>query len=70
MVHGCSGMWEDNKPPSKEPIRKHSSGGLAICLSACEDNQTASDSSVRMFWIFILAMQCGWIFMEGFDQTT
>ncbi|KAK7368810.1 hypothetical protein VNO80_10840 [Phaseolus coccineus] len=41
-----SGMWEDNKPPSKEPIRKHSSGGLAICLSACEDNQTASDSSV------------------------
>ncbi|KOM27703.1 hypothetical protein LR48_Vigan452s000200 [Vigna angularis] len=43
-----SGIWEDNKPPSKEPIRKHSSGGLAICLSACEDNQTACDSSVRM----------------------
>ncbi|BAT73951.1 Metacaspase-2 protein [Vigna angularis] len=41
-----SGIWEDNKPPSKEPIRKHSSGGLAICLSACEDNQTACDSSV------------------------
>ncbi|CAJ1936065.1 unnamed protein product [Sphenostylis stenocarpa] len=41
-----SGIWEDNKPPSKEPIRKHTSGGLAICLSACEDNQTASDSAV------------------------
>lgn len=47
-MHCCSGIWEDNKPPSKEPIRKHSSGGLAICLSACEDNQTACDSSVRM----------------------
>ncbi|XP_020222153.1 metacaspase-1 isoform X1 [Cajanus cajan] len=40
------GIWEDNKPPSKEPIRKHTSGGLAICLSACEDNQTAADSAV------------------------
>ncbi|XP_027348656.1 metacaspase-1-like [Abrus precatorius] len=41
-----SGMWEDNKPPSKEPIRKHTSGGLAISLSACEDSQTAADSAV------------------------
>ncbi|KAK7319437.1 hypothetical protein RJT34_04158 [Clitoria ternatea] len=41
-----SGIWEDNKPPSKEPIRKHTSGGLAICLSACEDSQTAADSTV------------------------
>ncbi|KAL2615422.1 hypothetical protein AAZV13_08G065600 [Glycine max] len=40
-----SGIWEDNKPPSKEPIRKHTSGGMAICLSACEDSQTAADSS-------------------------
>ncbi|KAK7401158.1 hypothetical protein VNO78_12477 [Psophocarpus tetragonolobus] len=41
-----SGIWEDNKPPSKEPIRKHTNGGLAICLSACEDSQTAADSAV------------------------
>ncbi|XP_061364696.1 metacaspase-1-like [Gastrolobium bilobum] len=40
------GIWEDNKPPSKEPIRKHTSGGVAICLSACEDSQTAADSTV------------------------
>lgn len=41
-----SGIWEDNKPPSKEPIRKHTSGGLAISISACEDSQTAADSAV------------------------
>ncbi|KAJ1402232.1 Caspase-like domain superfamily [Sesbania bispinosa] len=41
-----NGIWEDNKPPSKEPMRKHTSGGLAICLSACEDSQTATDSAV------------------------
>ncbi|KAE9597070.1 hypothetical protein Lal_00007440 [Lupinus albus] len=41
-----SGTWEDNKPPSKEPMRKHTSGGVAICLSACEDNQIAADTKV------------------------
>ncbi|MED6185270.1 hypothetical protein PIB30_055447 [Stylosanthes scabra] len=39
-------IWEDNKPPSKEPMRKHTSGGVAICLSACEDSQSANDSTV------------------------
>ncbi|KAK7252307.1 hypothetical protein RIF29_36156 [Crotalaria pallida] len=41
-----SGTWEDNKPPSKEPMRKHTSGGVAICLSACEDSQIATDTKV------------------------
>lgn len=35
------GIWEDNKPPSRESIRKHTNGGLAalvICLGVCEDS--------------------------------
>lgn len=40
-----SWRWEDNKPShSKEHPMKHTSGGLAICLSACEDSQMAGDS--------------------------
>ncbi|XP_006494338.2 metacaspase-1-like isoform X2 [Citrus sinensis] len=35
--------WEDNRPPSG--ARKATDGGLAICLSACQDNQLASDTS-------------------------
>lgn len=37
--------WKDNKPPAKEPSRKHPSGGKAICISACEDHQMAADTS-------------------------
>ncbi|KAK7328143.1 hypothetical protein VNO77_22239 [Canavalia gladiata] len=37
--------WEDNRPTSKEPLIKHTSGGLAICLSACGDNQMAIDTA-------------------------
>ncbi|KAJ1434932.1 Caspase-like domain superfamily [Sesbania bispinosa] len=37
--------WVDNKPPSKEPIVKDTSGGLVICLSACEDNQMAAETA-------------------------
>ncbi|KAJ8754809.1 hypothetical protein K2173_012733 [Erythroxylum novogranatense] len=35
--------WDDNKPPSG--VRKHSNGGLAISISACEDNQVALDTT-------------------------
>ncbi|KAI4299101.1 hypothetical protein L6164_032592 [Bauhinia variegata] len=40
-----NGIWENDSPPAKEPMRKHTSGGLAICLSACGDNQMASDTT-------------------------
>jgi len=60
-LYACSGIWEDNKPPSKEPIRKHTSGGMAICLSACEDSQTAADSSVRIkLWSFFSLTCTSW----------
>ncbi|KAG6711077.1 hypothetical protein I3842_05G035900 [Carya illinoinensis] len=36
-------IWIDNKPPSKAD--KSTSGGLAICLSACGDDEMASDTS-------------------------
>ncbi|KAF5444184.1 hypothetical protein F2P56_036680 [Juglans regia] len=35
--------WKDNKPPSK--AEKGTSGGLAICLSACGDDQMAADTN-------------------------
>ncbi|CAL1402714.1 unnamed protein product [Linum trigynum] len=35
--------WEDNHPPSG--VRKHTDGGLAICISACEDSELAVDTS-------------------------
>ncbi|KAJ8754813.1 hypothetical protein K2173_012737 [Erythroxylum novogranatense] len=35
--------WDDNKPPSC--VRKHSNGGLAISISACEDYQVALDTT-------------------------
>ncbi|KAI4296372.1 hypothetical protein L6164_036335 [Bauhinia variegata] len=37
--------WEDHTLPAKEPMRKHTSGGLAICLSACLDTQMANDTA-------------------------
>ncbi|GLT64723.1 hypothetical protein SLA2020_371980 [Shorea laevis] len=46
LVHVYSrhrGQWEDNRPPSG--VDKGTSGGLAICISACEDDQLASDTS-------------------------
>ena len=39
--------WEDNSAPSK--ARKSTSGGIAICLSACEDDKMAADTTVRKF---------------------
>ncbi|KAK7246745.1 hypothetical protein RIF29_41615 [Crotalaria pallida] len=33
--------WENGKPFT---VRKHTMGGLAICLSACEDSQVATDT--------------------------
>ncbi|KAK6241350.1 hypothetical protein SCA6_006739 [Theobroma cacao] len=35
--------WEDNSPPSG--VRKQTSGGKAYCISACEDDQVAADTS-------------------------
>jgi len=35
----------DNRPPSG--AYKGTSGGLAICLSACADEDLAADTSVR-----------------------
>ncbi|XP_024019883.1 metacaspase-2 [Morus notabilis] len=37
-------QWKDNSPPSG--ASKSTSGGLAICLSACEDHQLAADTTV------------------------
>ncbi|XVE49537.1 hypothetical protein DITRI_Ditri01bG0090600 [Diplodiscus trichospermus] len=37
--------WIDNRPPSG--ARKQTSGGKAYCISACEDDQVAADTSVR-----------------------
>ncbi|GMI74668.1 hypothetical protein HRI_001136100 [Hibiscus trionum] len=34
--------WEDNSPPSG--VYKGTNGGLAICISACVDNQDAADT--------------------------
>ncbi|KAF2294089.1 hypothetical protein GH714_007433 [Hevea brasiliensis] len=35
--------WEDNSPPNG--TRKHTNGGLAISICACEDNQMAADTT-------------------------
>ena len=48
MLEVCSGTWEEDKSPAKEPMRKHTSGRLAIYFSACEDSQIAGDTSVRI----------------------
>eukprot|EP00257_Ricinus_communis_P025921 XP_025013335.1 metacaspase-1 [Ricinus communis] len=36
-------QWQDNSPPNG--TRKHTNGGLAISIGACEDNQMAADTS-------------------------
>ncbi|KAH7511274.1 hypothetical protein FEM48_ZijujUnG0028800 [Ziziphus jujuba var. spinosa] len=36
-------MWVDNRPPSG--VDKGTGGGLAICISACNDDKLASDTS-------------------------
>lgn len=46
------GKWEDNNPPSG--AYKDTSGGKAICFSACEDYQLAADTSVSCF-LFLLS---------------
>uniref|UniRef100_A0A6N2MV95 Peptidase C14 caspase domain-containing protein n=1 Tax=Salix viminalis TaxID=40686 RepID=A0A6N2MV95_SALVM len=38
--------WEDNSPPSGN-ARKHTDGGMAISISACQDHEIAVDTSVR-----------------------
>ncbi|KAE8698534.1 Metacaspase-2 [Hibiscus syriacus] len=35
--------WRDNKPPSG--VRKQTMGGKAYCISACEDDQVAADTT-------------------------
>jgi len=51
LLLACRGSWKwkDNKPPhSKETMTTQTNGGLAICLSACEDGQMAADTAVRI----------------------
>ena len=45
IFYMCSKRWEDHTPCSG--ARKTTSGGLAICISACEDHQLAADTTVR-----------------------
>lgn len=40
----CRKVWLDNRSPSG--VCKGTSGGHAISISACEDSQLASDTSV------------------------
>lgn len=40
----CRKAWKDNSPPSR--ARKSTKGGLAISLSACEDDKMAIDTTV------------------------
>ncbi|KAK4401869.1 Metacaspase-1 [Sesamum angolense] len=42
-----TGKWDDNRPPSG--TYKGTSGGRAICFSACEDYQQAADTTVSGF---------------------
>ncbi|KAJ6683605.1 hypothetical protein OIU85_007309 [Salix viminalis] len=37
-------IWDDNSPPSGK-ARKHTDGGLAISISACQDHEIAVDTS-------------------------
>ena len=46
-LENCRKDWEDNSAPSK--ARKSTSGGIAICLSACDDDKMAADTTVRKF---------------------
>lgn len=39
-------MWEDQRRGS---VYKGTSGGLAISISACDDNQTSADTNVSAF---------------------
>ena len=43
-LENCRKGWEDNSAPSK--ARKSTSGGIAICHSACDE---AADTTVRKF---------------------
>ncbi|XP_021684099.2 metacaspase-1 isoform X2 [Hevea brasiliensis] len=43
-VYNREKQWEDNSPPNG--TRKHTNGGFAISISACEDNQMAADTGV------------------------
>ena len=52
VVAGNRKDWVDNSPPNNS--RKHTDGGLAISISACEDNQMAADTSVRNFILILL----------------
>ena len=45
FLDGGRDEWIDNRPPSG--ASKATSGGLAISLSACGDDQFAADTSVR-----------------------
>jgi len=48
-LHACRSIWEWKENKSSHSKEKKTSGGLAICLSACEDSQVAADTAVRIF---------------------
>lgn len=45
-------MWEDQT--LSQYSYKGTSGGLAICLSACEDNQISVDTTVSLSLIYLI----------------
>ena len=53
FLEACRRTWDDNRPRAKDPLPKDTNGGLAICLSACNDNQMAADTTVRVLDISI-----------------
>lgn len=67
LLSAYSGEWEDNKPPAKVPMRKHTSGGLAICFSACQDNQMAADTTVKILKLsFFIFYYCFFLLIFNF----
>lgn len=49
-IYACSGNWKwlDNSPYNTQSVNKSTDGGMAICISACEDYQIAADTAVRI----------------------
>ena len=66
-IWGFRDEWVDNRPPSG--AWKATSGGLAICLSACGDDQFAADTSVSIHIIFPIIFLFSTSFFFFFNPT-
>lgn len=44
--------WDDNRPPSG--VNKNTSGGLAITISACRDDQMAADTDASFPFLYLM----------------